>query len=184
MTPTTMNMLHYIDTLVLASLDMDTLDSMAGGPLMLRPLLQNLDMVMDMAMAMNTAMAMVDMVSMEMARGLLMLSLDMATDTDMELHSVHVSQTDHGFGINPATYTYGYNIGHGYGKKSAYAGYFGDASTNVHQTCPYYHGLLKLNKEMTTDINMELLVDYLKRSSGWLLLTQNIYVTMDMVSEH
>jgi len=110
MTPTTMNMLHYIDTLVLASLDMDTLDSMAGGPLMLRPLLQNLDMVMDMAMAMNTAMAMVDMVSMEMARGLLMLSLDMATDTDMELHSVHVSQTDHGFGINPATYTYGYTL--------------------------------------------------------------------------
>ena len=63
MTPTTMNMLHYIDTLVLASLDMDTLDSMAGGPLMLRPLLQNLDMVMDMAMAMNTNMAIVDMVT-------------------------------------------------------------------------------------------------------------------------
>merc|ERR1712106_996174 len=50
--------------------------------------------------------------------------------------SVYVSQADHGYGYNPAQYTYGYNIR----KRSADAGYYGGASSYVHQTRPYYHG--------------------------------------------
>merc|ERR1712168_1366759 len=51
--------------------------------------------------------------------------------------SVSVSQFDHGYGYNPQSYTYGYNIG-GYGKRSADPGYgigligYGLAATAFH----------------------------------------------------
>merc|ERR1712106_463002 len=65
--------------------------------------------------------------------------------------SVYVSQADHGYGYHPAHYTYGYNIhkrsadaepgyGYGHGTRSADAGYYGGASSYVHQSRPYYHG--------------------------------------------
>merc|ERR1712112_138525 len=78
--------------------------------------------------------------------------------------SVSVSQLDHGYGYNPQSYSYGYNIG-GYGKREAEPGYgigYGLAATSfhpygkrsaepgygiggvgfssVHQSRPYYHG--------------------------------------------
>ena len=101
------------------------------------------------------------MVAMDMAGGLMMLSLDMTTNRDMELHSVHVSKSDHGYGYNPASYTYGFNIGHGYGKKSADAGYSGGASSYVHQTCPYYHGSIAMSSA-TTSSSMDMARGWLK----------------------
>merc|ERR1711872_1095517 len=79
---------------------MDTMDTMARDPLMLRPMLRlsqdmatmDMDMVMDMVLVMD----MVDMVmdTMDtMARDPLMLSQDMAT-TDMDMAMVMVMDMD------------------------------------------------------------------------------------------
>merc|ERR1711951_218015 len=92
MVDTAMDMVLVTD---MVDMDMDTMDTMARDPLMLR-LSQDMattDTDTDMVMAMDTDMAVMVIEVTIMARDLLMLSQDMAT-TDMDMAMVMVMDMD------------------------------------------------------------------------------------------